>query len=142
MATIELGGLPIPGNALVWRFVRASGPGGQNVNKVSSAVECRLLLDRAELDDGVRQRLERLAGSRLNARAEVVLFADSERTQARNRAVVLTRLSDLVAAARPAPKPRMATKPTRAARARRRAEKQRRSEIKRSRRQSGQPDEH
>ena len=139
MATIELGGLAIPESALAWRFVRASGPGGQNVNKVSSAVECRLLLHRAELDVGVRRRLERLAGSRLNKRGEVVLFADGERTQAHNRTAVLARLANLIAAARQAPKPRIATKPTPAAKIRRREDKERRSEIKRHRRA---PDDH
>ena len=135
MATVELGGLAIPESALAWKFVRASGPGGQNVNKVSSAVECRLLLDHAQLDDDVRRRLERLAGSRLNARGEIVLFADGERAQSRNRADVLARLGNLIATARPAPKPRIATKPSPAAKARRRVEKQRRSETKRDRRQ-------
>ena len=135
MATVELGGLAIPESALAWKFVRASGPGGQNVNKVSSAVECRLLLDRAELDGDVRQRLEGLAGSRLNGRGEVVLFADGERAQSRNRADVLARLGDLIASARQAPKPRIASKPSPAAKARRRLEKQRRSETKKDRRQ-------
>ena len=134
MATIELGGLAIPESALAWRFIRASGPGGQNVNKVSSAVECRLLLDRAELDSGLRCRLERLAGSRLNARGEVVLCADGERSQARNRADVLARLADLIVAARPEPKRRVATKPPRAAKIRRREDKARRSETKKHRR--------
>lgn len=137
MASIDVGGLAIPENAVAWRFTRASGPGGQHVNKVSSAVECRLLLDRAELDREVRGRLERLAGSRLNGRGEIVLFADGERSQSRNRADVMARLGDLIAAARQAPKPRVATKPTLAAKIRRREDKAHRSEIKRRRRSPG-----
>lgn len=134
MATVELGGLPIPESALAWKFVRASGPGGQNVNKVSTAVECRLDLAAAELPPSVRGRLERIAGSRLNARGEIVLFADAYRTQARNRAAALERLDALVAAARHVPKPRVPTKPSKAQRARRREDKKRRGEVKRSRR--------
>ena len=134
MATIELGGLAIPEAALAWRFVRASGPGGQNVNKVASAVECRLDLDRAELHPAVRQRIEGLAGGRLNARGEVVLFADNHRTQGRNRAEALARLDALIAAARPPPVPRIATKPSPTQKAKRLADKRRRSEIKKQRR--------
>ena len=134
MATVELGGLAVPESALAWKFVRASGPGGQNVNKVSTAVECRLDLAAAELPPSVRARLERIAGSRLNTRGEVVLFADAYRTQARNRAAALERLNALVAAARHVPKVRVPTKPSKAQRARRREDKKRRGEVKRSRR--------
>ena len=134
MATVELGGLAVPESALAWKFVCASGPGGQNVNKVSTAVECRLDLAAAELPSSVRARLERIAGSRLNARGEVVLFADAYRTQARNRAAALERLDALVEAARHVPKPRVPTKPSKAQRARRRDDKKRRGEVKRSRR--------
>lgn len=134
MATIELGGLPVPESALAWKFVRASGPGGQNVNKVSTAVECRLDLASAGLPDAVRGRLERLAGSRLNARGEVVVFADGHRTQVRNRMDALERLDALVEEARRVPKPRVPTKPSRAQRTKRREEKKRRGEVKRDRR--------
>ena len=134
MATVELGGLAVPESALAWKFVRASGPGGQNVNKVSTAVECRLDLAAADLPPAVRARVERLAGSRLNARGEIVLFADAYRTQPRNRAAALERLDALVAAARQVPKPRVATKPSRAQKARRREDKKRRGAVKRDRR--------
>ena len=134
MATVELGGLAVPESALAWKFVRASGPGGQNVNKVSTAVECRLDLAAADLPPAVRARLETMAGSRLNARGEIVLFADAFRTQARNRATALERLDALVAAARHVPKPRVATKPSKAQKARRREDKKRRGDVKRSRR--------
>ena len=134
MATVELGGFAVPESALAWKFVRASGPGGQNVNKVSTAVECRLDLAAVDLPTTVRARLESIAGSRLNARGEIVLFADAFRTQARNRAATLERLDALMTAARQVPKPRVATKPSRAQKARRREDKKRRGDVKRSRR--------
>ena len=123
MATIELGGLSLADDALSWNFTRASGPGGQNVNKVSTAVECRLNLDRAGLAPAVRQRLESLAGNRLTAAGE-----------ARNRAAALERLGGLVAQALVKPKPRVPTRPSAAQRARRRDDKKRRGEVKRQRR--------
>ena len=110
MATIELGGLNIPDDALSWNFTRASGPGGQNVNKVSTAVECRLNLDRAGLAPAVRQRLEGLAGNRLTAAGEILVAVDTHRTQARNRAAALERLGGLVAQALVKPKPRVPTR--------------------------------
>ena len=134
MAKRELGGFAVPESALAWKFVRASGPGGQNVNKVSTAVECRLDVAAAELPATVRARLEALAGSRLNARGEIILFADAYRTQTRNRAAALERLDALLAAARQVPKPRVATKPSKAQKARRREGKKRRGAVKRDRR--------
>lgn len=133
MPTLELGGLAVPEAAVAWRFMRASGPGGQHVNKVSTAVECRLDLNRAGFAPPLRRRLERLAGSRLTAAGEVVLQADGERSQARNRAAALARLDALVAQARQAPKPRIASQPSAAQKAKRLAEKRRRSEIKQRR---------
>ena len=133
MANIELGGLLIPEAALSWNFVRASGPGGQNVNKVSTAVECRLDLARAGLEPGVRQRLERLAGSRLTGAGEVLIVAESERSQVRNRADALERLGALIDAAREVPKPRIPTRVSRGQKAKRQAEKKHRSEIKKQR---------
>ena len=133
MASISLAGFEIPEAAYTWKFVRSSGPGGQNVNKVATAVECRLHLDRAALPRPVRERLERLAGNRLTATGEIVLFADAQRTQGRNRADVLERLEALLAKAKETPKPRIPTKPSAAQRARRREQKQRRSETKQRR---------
>ena len=134
MATLDLGGLRIPAAALTWRFVRAPGPGGQHVNKVATAVECRLNLGVADLPAAVRQRAEQLAGRRLNRAGEIVLFVATHRVQGRNRAAALERLSALLAAARRAPRRRIATAPSKAAKAGRREAKKRRTEVKRWRR--------
>lgn len=133
MPMMELGGLAVPEAAVACRFMRASGPGGQHVNKVSTAVECRLDLNQAGFAPPLRRRLERLAGSRLTAAGEVVLQADGERSQARNRAAALARLGALIAAARQVPKPRIASRPSAAQKAKRLAEKRRRSELKQRR---------
>ena len=133
MAMIELGGLTIPEAALSWNFVRASGPGGQNVNKVATAVECRLDLDLAGLEETVRQRLERLAGSRLTNAGEVLIVADNQRTQARNRSDALDRLGALIAAAQEVPKPRVPTRISARQKEKRRTDKRRRGETKRQR---------
>lgn len=131
---IEIGGMDVPERAIVWKFVRASGPGGQHVNKVATAVECRFLLAAAGIRGPFRSRLEKLAGNRLNAKGEVVLVADSQRSQARNRAAALARLGALIAAARPAPAPRIPTNPTLASKAKRREDKRRRAQTKDRRR--------
>ena len=133
MASIEIGGIEIPDAALEWKFVRSSGPGGQNVNKVSTAVECRLDLDAAGIRGGLRERLERLAGSRLTAAGEIVVFADGHRTQPRNREAALARLAALVERALPEPRPRVPTRPSAGARERRREDKKRRGALKKLR---------
>ena len=133
MATIDLGGLAIPESALTFKFVRSSGPGGQNVNKVATAVQCRLDLVAAGIEDAVRERLEALAGQRLNAAGEIVVFAATQRTQARNREEALSRLSALVAEARRPPRPRVPTRPSARSKARRLQDKRRRSQTKKGR---------
>ena len=131
---VEIGGIAIPERALRWKFVRASGPGGQNVNKVATAVECRLDLAQAGLDPAVQARLERLAGSRLTTNGEIVIFAETHRTQARNREEALARLATLIERATPAPKRRIPTRPSASARAGRLRDKRHRSELKKARR--------
>ena len=127
---MDIGGIDVPQSALAWKFVRSRGPGGQNVNKVSTAVECRLNLHAAGIDPKICERLKRLAAGRLTAAGEIVIFADAHRTQRRNREAALERLGALIEQARQTPKRRIPTAPTAGAKARRRDEKQRRAGIK------------
>ena len=124
-------GIEIDERELEERFIRASGPGGQNVNKLSTAVQLRFDVRHSpSLPDGVRARLERLAGKRLTRDGVLVISAQRHRTQERNRADALDRLIELVEQAAIAPVPRRKTKPTRGSRERRLESKKRRANIK------------
>jgi len=124
----------IPEGEYTLSYVRSPGPGGQNVNKVSSACELRFLVCATSLlDDAGRQRLRKLAGRRLTQNDEIVLEAHRHRSQEANRRDAITRLEELIIAARHVPKARKATRPSRGARARRLDGKRQRKDTKRLR---------
>jgi ribosome-associated protein len=124
----------IPDEELEWKFIRSSGPGGQNVNKVASAVQLRFLLPQnTSLPAAARSRLQRLAGQRLVDDGSILLTARTERSQEQNRRAALERLAGLVRAALIEPKIRKKTRPTRASKERRIDTKKHRAGTKRER---------
>ena len=134
MSLVIKPGLEIPDSDLEMAFVRSTGPGGQNVNKVASAVQLRFFLARnTTLRDDVKARLKQLAGQRVTDAGELLIVARESRSQEQNRRIAEERLLDLVRRALVAPKKRHATKPTRASRERRLDSKSRTQQNKRLR---------
>ena len=136
MPTIQITpALAIDEDEIVEQFVRASGPGGQNVNKVSTAVELRFdVRGSRNLSEPVKTRLTRLGGSRMTLEGVLILKADRFRSQERNRADARERLIALITQAATPPRPRIKTRPSRAAKERRLQAKGKRSQVKSLRR--------
>lgn len=133
--------LAIPDEEIEESFVRASGPGGQNVNKVSSAVQLRFdAANSPSLPQAVRERLVRLAGARATNEGVIVITANRFRNQPQNRDDARERLVELIRKALFVPKPRKATKPTYSSQLRRMEGKKKRAEVKAGRRSRGDAD--
>ena len=116
------------------QFIRASGPGGQNVNKTSSAVELRFEAERSpSLSEPVKKRLKKIAGTKWTKEGAIVLKCDETRHQVRNREIVLKRLKEMIKKSLVTPKRRLATRPTLASNRRRLTAKKNRADLKSNR---------
>lgn len=129
--------VPLDERAIEEHFVRSPGPGGQNVNKVSSAVELRFRVGESSLPEAVQTRLRALAGRRMQADGCLVVESHEHRTQTLNREAARERLADLIARASIVPKSRRATRPSKASREERIQVKRRQASVKAGRRRPG-----
>ena len=133
-------GVSVPRDRVRIEFSRSSGPGGQNVNKLSTRCQLRIAVDDIPIHPDARLRLAALAGHQITASNDLLIDCESERSQSRNRDECFAKLRDLIVRAMVRPKPRRKTKPTRGSVERRLGEKNRRSEIKKGR-EGGRGDE-
>jgi ribosome-associated protein len=131
---IDVDGIHVAESELSFAFARSGGPGGQNVNKVSSKVILRWNVAASAIRNDVKQRFTQAYGNRINDAGELVLDCDETRSQHQNREIVVARLRDMLARVARPPKKRIATKPGKAVKARRRKSRERESQKKQMRR--------